>query len=285
MKYNLYDLTNIHKLIIEGKFDLARKFLEEYKLKYDSEHTFCKRYDALLIAYEGDLESAIKCFKSIVEKDHDKYNITDDAYYLMLLLTKVGRYEEAYQYIEYLDYKELLENTKVAFKNARKLINYLKKVLNKDQEVYDINAYQELQSYYYSDNRAINHIYSRHNYIDKKNAYAFYLTLEDFKKIYDLINKSLLVAERTFDVDFNDTYYFKIDQIGINLQDFTYTDYIKVITLPNEPKIMTMFPVSYNKYSNWNIYDFTNSRNNNYTSSKVRTRTSQIDKFNKKYQK
>lgn len=115
--------------------------------------------------------------------------------------------------------------------------------------------------------------------------YSFLLSEEKLSELYDLINRAILISEKTFDMDFSDIYIFRIKDIGYNPYTDEYTDYLKVITLPNEPKIMTMFPVDSSKYNNWNINELYSEVNEEYTSGKVRTRISQIDKFNKRYQR
>ena len=284
-RYNIYDLKNIHNLIIDKKIKLARIYLEEYKTKYDSSHVLCKRYDAFLKAYEGYIEEAIEIFKENLLVDSDKYSNSDDAYYLVTLLIKEGRYEEAYSYIKYIDFKQLVGNTKVAFKNATRIVNFLNKILNKDGDVYDLSVYQELQSYDCNIERAKEHIISKHNVLLQDYNYSFLLSEEKLSELYDLINRAILISEKTFDMDFSDIYIFRIKDIGYNPYTDEYTDYLKVITLPNEPKIMTMFPVDSSKYNNWNINELYSEINEEYTSGKVRTRISQIDKFNKRYQR
>ena len=285
MKFNIGDLKNIHKLIIERKLDLARVYLEEYKTKYDSNHILCRRYDALLKSYEGYIEEAIEILKENILIDNTRHSNTDDAYYLVVLLTKKGKYEEAYSYLKYIDLKELMDNTKVAYKNARKMINFLNKMLNKDRCVYDLTVYQELQSYDYSLDRAKEHIVGKHNVLMQDYNYSFLLPEEKLSELFDLVNQAILISEKTFDMDFKGTYIFKIKGIGYNPYTDEYTDYLKVITLPNEPKIMTMFPVDSSKYNNWAINELYPEVNEEYTSGKVRTRMSQIDKFNKRYQR
>ena len=124
MKFNVNDLRNIHKLIIERKLDLARTYLEEYKTKYKKDHILCRRYDALLKAYEGYTEEAIEILKENILIDNTRHSDSDDAYYLVILLSKKGRYEEAYSYLKHIDLKKLMENTRVAYKKARKMINF-----------------------------------------------------------------------------------------------------------------------------------------------------------------
>lgn len=285
MKFNVNDLRNIHKLIIERKLDLARTYLEEYKTKYKKDHILCRRYDALLKAYEGYTEEAIEILKENILIDNTRHSNSDDAYYLVILLSKKGRYEEAYSYLKHIDLKKLMENTRVAYKNARKMINFLNKKLSKDESVYDLTVYQELQSYDCNIERAKEHIISKHNVLLQDYNYSFLLSEEKLSELYDLINRAILISEKTFDMDFSDIYIFRIKDIGYNPYTDEYTDYLKVITLPNEPKIMTMFPVDSSKYNNWNINELYSEVNEEYTSGKVRTRISQIDKFNKRYQR
>ena len=203
----------------------------------------------------------------------------------MILLSKKGRYEEAYSYLKHIDLKKLMENTRVAYKNARKMINFLNKKLSKDESVYDLTVYQELQSYDCNIERAKEHIISKHNVLLQDYNYSFLLSEEKLSELYDLINRAILISEKTFDMDFSNIYIFRIKDIGYNPYTDEYTDYLKVITLPNEPKIMTMFPVDSSKYNNWNINELYSEVNEEYTSGKVRTRISQIDKFNKRYQR
>ena len=280
MNNNLVILTNIHKLVIDGKIDLAKKYFKECSNITKSQLQIYRRMEALLLFYDGEVDTSINLLKENILDNIDKYPINQDAYYLVLFLIKSSKYEEAYKYVKYIDYSSLMVKTKVAFKNASKMIHYLNRLFNID----DLNNmdYQDMQERDYSLDRAFDHICERHNYILDDNSYSFILNYEDLVKLVDLINKAIIISEKTIDVNFNDVYYFKINNIGYNPNTLEYTDYIKVYTLPNESKIMTMYPIRYRKNNNWNIMEFKENFEE-YTSNIKRVRTNQIDKFNKKY--
>lgn len=285
---NLKALESISKLLTNGDLYKARKFLLEYQDKYPGTNSFiCNSIEARLIGYEGDFDEAISVFKSVLNQKRKSNNFSESIYYLMILLLKQGRYDEAYHYCNMIDYKEL-ENKPARFTtNTIRTYNFLKKELNLDSDVYDIESYSMLQLYYYSNYLAKEHIYEKHN-IDTNvdieySHYSFNMNYETFERLYSIINSTLPYAERTFEYTCGDIYYFRVKDVGVNLQEGFSTDILKVITNNGSFEIVSMFPEKNQKNSNRVINDIITEPIVEYHSIKKRKVVSQIDKFNSRY--
>ncbi len=285
---NMHDLATISKLLTAGDLDKAGKYLKEYQNKYPNSYHFA--YLSTYARYLGQSENfdeAIDIFKNIFKKNKKFNIISETLFYLVILLLKSKRYDEAYYYCNMIDYKEL-DNRPVRFTtNTVRAYNYLKKKLGLDDDVYDINSYSMMQLYYYSNYLAKEHIYDKHN-IDNctdidYSQYSFIMDYETFEKLYSTINLALLYADKTFEFTYGDMYYFRIKDIGIELHEGLSTDILKVITNNDSLEILSMFPVFDQKNSNRVINDIITEPLVEYHSTKKRKVLSQIDKFNSKY--
>lgn len=285
---NIHDLITISKLLTNGDIDKAEKYLKDYQDKYpDSKHFVYLTVYAKFLGYLDKKDMAIDIFKESLVQDKKSNNVSEAIYYLIILLLKQGRYDEAYYYCNMIDYKELETRPTRFTINSIRTLNYLKKELGLDSDVYDINTYSMMQIYYYNDYIALSHIYEKHNIDTRINIdtfqYSFNMDYEIFEKLYSTINLALLYAEKTFDYIYGDVYYFRIKDIGINLQDGSYTDVLKVITNNDSLEILSMFPVEDQKNSNRVINEIISEPIMEYHSTKKRKVVSQIDKFNSKY--
>ena len=285
---NLKALESISKLLTNGDLYKAKKFLLEYQDKYPGINSFiCNSLEARLIGYEGDFDKAISVFKSVLNQKRKSKNVSESIYYLMILLLKQGRYDEAYYYCNMIDYKEF-ENRPLRFiTNTKRTYNFLKRELIFDEDVYDVNSYSMMQLYYYSNYLAKEHIYEKHN-IDTNvdieySHYSFNMNYETFERLYSIINSTLPYAERTFEYTCGDIYYFRIKDVGVNLQEGFSTDILKVITNNGSFEIVSMFPEKNQKNSNRVINDIIIEPIVEYHSTKKRKVVSQIDKFNSRY--
>lgn len=280
---NIHDLISISKLLNIGDLDKAGKYLKEYQVKYpDSNHFVYLSTYARYLGQSGNYDEAIDILKSILNKDKKSNNVSESIFYLVILLLKSCRYDEAYYYCGMIDYKEL-ENRPFRFTtNTIRSCNFLKRELGFDDDVYDINSYSMMQLYYYSDYLAKRHIYEKHN-IDIESSYSFNMDYEIFERLYSVINLALLYALKSFEFTYGDMYYFRIKDVGINLYDGVSTDILKVITNNNSLEILSMYPVENQKNSNRIINEIITEQIMEYHSTKKRKVVSQVDKFNSKY--
>ena len=285
---NIHDLITISKLLTMGELDKAQKYLNEYQDKYpDSNHFAYLSIYARFLGCVGKYDEAIDIFINILSQNKKSNNVSESLFYLVMLLLKKGKYDEAYSYCSMIDYKQL-ENRPSRFTvNTKRAYNFLKKELGLDSDVYDIDSYSMMQLYYYSNELAKSHIYDRHNvdshFDSEVSKYSFYINYESFENLYSVINLALLCAEKTFEYAYGDVYYFRIKDIGIDLYDYSFTDILKVITNNNSFEILSMFPVEEQKKFNGNINEIITEQIMEYHSSKNKKKVSQIDKFNKKY--
>lgn len=285
---NIQDLISISKLLTAGDLDKAGKYLKEYQDKYPNSYNFAYlTIYARYLGQSGKYDQAIDILKNNLKQNKKSNNVDECIFYLVMLLLKQGKYDEAYHYCNMIDYKEL-ENKPVRFTtNTIRTYNFLKKELNLDSDVYDIESYSMIQLYYYSDCLAKEHIYEKHNidtHIEMESLqYSFNMDYETFENLYSTINLALLYASKSFEYTYGDMYYFKIKDVGINLSDATTTNLLKVITNNNSLEILSMFPVEELKTSNRVINEIKTEPIMEYHSTKKRKTISQIDKFNSKY--
>lgn len=285
---NVQDLITISRLLTDGDIEKAGKYLKDYQDKYpDSKHFVYLTVYARFLGYLDKKDMAIDVFMECLRQNKKSNNVNETIYYLVILLLKQGRYDEAYYYCNMIEYREFETKPTRFTINSIRTLNYLKKELGLDSDVYDINTYSMIQMYYYSDYIALGHIYEKHN-IDTRTdndglQYSFNMDYEDFERLYFTISLALLCAEETFEYVYGDAYYFRIKDIGINLLDGSYTDVLKVITNNNSFEILSMFPVWDQKNSNRVINEIITEPIIEYHSTKKKRVVSQIDKFNNKY--
>ena len=285
---NIQDLITISKLLTAGDLNKAERYLKEYQDKYpDSDHFAYLSTYARYLGQDGKYNEAIDILKNILKQTKKSNNVSESLFYLVMLLLKCERYAEAYYYCNMIDYKEL-ENRPARFTtNTIRAYNFLKKELGLDDDVYDINSYSIMQLYYYSSYLAKQHIYEKHNidtYVDiEYPQYSFNMDYETFENLYSTVSLALLCADKTFEFTYGDMYYFRIKDIGINVQEGFSTDILKVITNNGSLEILSMFPVEEQKNSNRVINEIKTEPIVEYHSTKKRKTISQIDKFNSKY--
>ena len=191
---------------------------------------------------------------------NDKVIYRDSVYKLICCYIKLEQFQKAYDLIEKLeelDYSNKYEE----HMNSMKI--YLCQKLNIDCNIKPC-SYFEKQVVKYSSQRAIEHIKKHDNSIKNKHEKTtlFSSNIDIEELYYSIVDK--LDETTLFDNTFADEYIISYPNVGEGI------DYVRVITIPNTKKIITMYP--YDK-----IYI-----KNEQSKQKVR-QMSRIDKFNKKY--
>lgn len=273
VRYHKIDLDNINNLIRKGSFKKAKLFLEEYKERFGEEHIVYKKIYALLSGYVNpSLDEVIKIHEDLLNEEC----ITkrgETSLDLAFLYIKKNDYLSAYKILERVDLDEFdLTCGDIVTKYFR-LYEYILKYMDLYEDGYGIDY-----SIYDKEYSLKKIILSNTRYFAYKYIIDDSFNLED---LYTYITSIIDVSTKTFDYTFVDKYYFKIDNIGISVEDNYSTDILKVVTFPNTNIIITMYPVGGKNKDNVviNETNYNKLEYNKFT----RVRTNQVDKFKKKY--
>lgn len=147
--------------------------------------------------------------------------------------------------------------------------------LDLTNECYLIN-----QLYNYSLEQALYHIELHKNEIPYKEKHTVFVNEIDIENLFFQVKYMLAYSKIHIQTFVTDIYYFEYPKIDTeNEIDYKY---LKVITIRDTDKIISMYPVfSEKKYYDINLLDIESDSKNE---SKVK-KISMIDKFNKKYNK
>ena len=258
LKAKIYELNS-------DLYSASKIYSEIYN---DSNSSINQKYRSLTASakidiYENRNDLAIEKLNNVVENTDGKIRL-DGYKKLLFALVKNGEYEKAYNL--FLDIQHLVRYLPKRFINQVSF--YLKSELGiLTDDDYSNMAYSSSLLVEYDENAVIEHILQRHQveFYDK-----------DFiRKNFDAIKEKALKT-RVFDFDYlMEEHRLKI---GTSLGTFhgNETDTLAVILYPNSSKIVTIYP---------DAKLITSDMKNEYSSNKCLKRESQIEKFNRKYQK
>lgn len=275
--YDRKTYKNIYDLYKKGKYLRAKKYLFEYLEKYPQSIEAKSLLSRILIMLQ-EYDEAEKLLNYCIEK-HSQHIVF--LHELLILYMEKEEYEKAYECHKKIDlnkYNKLkkLSTTRLSTINAL-LCSKLNIPYQEDQkDRYIINQYKK-----YDEEKAIKHIQERH-YLNinenlETNDYYFYEP-EQIREIFEKVTKNIEEkAQKEPRLDVVDYYYFYEENIGKSTSG--YTDILKVVTIKNSNKIITMYPV---KNGNIDIINELEERKE-YSSGKIKQRKSQIDKFYEKY--
>ena len=130
---------------------------------------------------------------------------------------------------------------------------FLKLFVNKRIETPKELDYKEQQYVKYDHKKALEHITLRHtskNNIPTKDTGTIFYNKYDLEELFLAISRNIEFEKREIKLnwDFSDTYIFRFANIGISDYDGRKLNFIRVATIPNTNKIITMFP-TYNRKS------------------------------------
>lgn len=275
--------NDIFKLYLNGKYSVAKRYLFEYLEIYPDNINAKILLSRVLMALK-EYSEAEKLLKYCIKKYQKHYVFVQNLVYLYLELEK---YSEAYACYKKIDFDEY---RKVNDKNTSELaaLNvYLQIKLGKQPS--DKEGYLGTQYKKYSKDLAVEHIKEKHVENGKNENMVqstsheeptyFFEKNQDIKELLEQIETRIITAKKEPILDIVDIYYFKSENIG-KYQD-RYTDIIKVVTIKNTNQIITMFPIE--KRTSINIINDL-IEPEEYRTNKIRTRKTQIEKFNERYQ-
>ena len=265
----------IYTLFYDKKYDQvikkASKFLEKYpynkRIRYFKgiSHRILKEYD-----------KAIEELKyNVLTKDNLSFYI-ESCFELFFIYYNLRMYSDAYKLIDKLENKiddpNKLKNFEIA-----KIIIYNKLGINKKTEKY---GYIQKQLNNYSKAEAIKHL-NLHK--GKQEERCYFYDNVNIIYLYDVIKENIKNIQKC-NIDFAlDAYYFSIGNIGFDSSTNNSCSILKVLTIPETSNIVTMYPIigGFGEFATIDLnYDVLFSKKGE----KVKT-LSQIDKFNKRYNK
>ena len=272
---NKYDKVQFDNLLSMMNYTDASRVISLFKnyLREYPTDVSAHLYYAIMLIKIGNLEEAIDVLNLEVVLTSDNYfDIKKRGYLIVKILLAKEKYEECYKYI--------LEN-EILFQDDEELNTLVLLLLKKKLNLLVADDYNQIQSYAlkqiisYKEELALEHIVLNHKnqaYLDGKSQFN-----EDFpiQKVFSRIRNCLPNEKRMYDELVVDYYIFKYTNSGKN--SGKNVNYIKVITLVNTNQIVTMFPID--NYEKLPYTDISLELDSKKTIKKI----SQIEKFNKRY--
>ena len=252
MEYNIkMTILNEAKESIEnGNINNAESLLKGY-LDFNKDAEVAALL-ANIYTQRGELKEALEILKSQDSNYFCVYKSLSEVY------IKLEKYDKLYN----LWKKNINRNFQdlKREKDLKKAEQYLKRVqvflilfVNKRIDTPKELDYKEQQYVKYDHKKALEHITLRHtskNNIPTKDTGTIFYNKYDLEELFLAISRNIEFEKREIKLnwDFSDTYIFRFANIGISDYDGRKLNFIRVATIPNTNKIITMFP-TYNRKS------------------------------------
>ena len=207
---------------------------------------------AVIYTQRGELKEALEILKSQDSNYFCVYKSLSEVY------IKLEKYDKLYNLwkkninrnFQDLKREKDLKKTEQYLKREQVL---LKLFVNKRIETPKELDYKEQQYMKYDHKKALEHITLRHtskNNIPTKDTGTIFYNKYDLEELFLAISRNIEFEKREIKLnwDFSDTYIFRFANIGISDYDGRKLNFIRVATIPNTNKIITMFP-TYNRKS------------------------------------
>jgi len=282
--FDIFEFQQIIKLMDMNPYT-SLELYEQYLNKYPNDYSAYLLYCSNLIIL-GKLEEAEKIYnyfekkyendKSLEGTEKSKIIRQNRVFTKIKLLSYQGKYEELYQFC--------VNNINIVREDKMNdALFYAKKMTNRlDPNRRDENSYLFSQIVRYEEKDFLEHI-KKHIQKEDEKAEKECSTIfrQDFpvEKVIQEIKKYIPSDNKLLLGFYDNVYYFKYD--GCGRVDNKIVDYIKVVCFNGTKDFITMCPVTGNKTL---PYEDLNYLDNEDDFSKVK-RMSQIDKFNKKFNK
>ena len=255
--------VKINCYIKMGEYDKAKECINKLKSLNNTYDNISNYYLGKIEFYVQNYAEALEYYNKIDEIHFRTYR--DSLYKKICCLIKLEKYEEAYLSFEEL--KRVDISKKYWFK-YNTLEIYLKSVMGIPFDAEPKNYLESLMvDYNYQD--VIDHINKHKENDDTKLNHTLFYENINVEELYQYALDQIK-DENYKDNSFNDAYVFEYKGAGYNKTK--ELNYVKVITIPNTKKIITMYP-----------YDYID-KNKKKEKAKEKVKTlSRIDKFNQKY--
>ena len=201
----------------------------------------------------GELKDALTVLK---EQDSNYFCVFKS---LTEVYIKLEKYEKLYNLwkknknrsFQDLKTKKDLEKSKLYL---RRVQVFLKLFLDKRIDTPEEMTYKEKQYVKYSSEETLKHVMKRHYSIDNRpniNTGTIFYKKYDLEELLLALSRNIDFSKREIKLkwDFSDSYLFRFYNAGISDIDGNTLNYIRVATIPNTNKIITMFPTSNRKSS------------------------------------
>ena len=281
-KYDTWEFKRANYLMNTNPVASKAQY-ESYLEKYPNDYAAWSFYIVVLLTL-GEFDRATEelnnlllnyePYNSIKMKERQRQFKRDITFIKMKLYSYQGKYRELYKLVnENKDLQDLVD--------LRPTLFYCKKKLglldhNKRGGIGDSNGYLYKQIVEYKEEDFMDHIKKHINNEHKTDNDSDGIFNQDFpiNKAIDKIKEIIPSKEAIYFGIFDDTYIFKYDNCGID--NNKRTDYFKVIAFHGTNELITMTPTTV--YENLPIIDINSIRED-----KTLKKTSQIDKFNKRF--
>ena len=240
-----------HELIDDIKDDYLKQLLLG-RIKYDNQ----------------DFNEAESIFAKLVDNNNGTRYYNYAQYYLIVAKFRLKKYDEALRLIEL--YKQDLSYSNRNKRELSLMYFYINKELGNELKP---SNYSERQLVYYSEELAINHIRNHH---DIDYTISRFNDNIDIEKLYHYIRKNIDIDKRKI-FGLLDKYTIDFPK-DMGNDDIRNLRSVSAICLPNTDEILTMYPDRYEQIIDVNEINESNNK------PKVK-RLSQIEKFNKRYNK
>lgn len=224
-------------------------------------------YDlGLLYFSKQDFEKALECLNYVIENISNMKNLAiQKSIYANI---KLNRIQEAYNlYIKFIKCDIFNDNPRKEILLRAYFSKYIAGCQSYESDFYSCNQIEN-----YSEESAIDHIYKRHsvNQIDDE-KHTIFSNKVNIRQLF-IYAKNHISSADFYDNNFFDEYIIKLDDCTLDINNSMKG--LKVITIPNTNDIITMYPCK--------VYEITIENKEEFIS-KPYVKTSQIDKFKKRY--
>ena len=267
IKKNIYSVLS-KAYIRKSDYDTARNRLGNCEYDVIKTNTAFAKIEIS----RGNFEEAEKYLEFLDFNEYDIYSCYDSYYRLALVKFRLGKFDEFKKIEEYFlntNDQEIINNMKYEFRRMRLMIDIKE---NKQIEKKEY-SYSENQIISYNSDLAIEHIIDHHKINCKFSTFNENI---DIKSLFNYAREIIKDKEPTCDSSY-DRYIVKYNNIGKNL-DGDNINQLLIVTIPYTNNIITMYP--YDGFESLLIMEDENKINK----PKIK-RLSQIEKFNKKYNK
>lgn len=262
-------LKKIKELMLDFDYKNARKKLDEYIMDYSTDY-IAKFYNIKLLMCENKINKAEKEMVKLLKHIEDNDMIKKDYIYVtyVYLLMELEKYDLAMEYYKKISFANLSEYSNNDFYKLKGVYLFLlkKNCVNTSTLSSQYFLNQQIE---YNRCRALVHILERHVFSEE-----FKMSCDKIINIFNELEDIILYSIKYPHYDGLDHYIFSYN-------DDKISSLLEVLTIKHSNQIITAYPIDSNDkimFEYVNTFLIQKERVN-----KTKSKSSQIDKFNKKY--
>ncbi len=236
----IYQSIQVETLLKEGKISLAKKIILELLEKDPDDYPLNKQLSRCYI-YEKEYEKAVEILERIDQKKN--FKVLAALYIKMDTIESKEKLFHLYQTVFKVQNEDPTNSNPQWQNNYRILKIYTEKLFNPNFQLKRCELpYTERQFYHYSEQDALIHIYENHKSSGPPSKSRFSNEIQ-IKKLYHQASDYILQHKEEGILRRNDSdqYVFYLPSCGLSRENIV-CNYIKVLTIINEAKILTMYP-------------------------------------------